>query len=702
MKKKYRSLMVVALVALAACARSRSGGSGGTTGSSDDGGVTLDEGGSPGVSVPPGSDSDATIVIPKALPEGGDSSGDGAPALAENGSGICVTARTCDSTCDELIENGQHEYIEQHPDDGSQIPAKSVSSLSPLFAGVPSAAGGPCIVEPPNGALYPNNWVRARIRFKPANSNQTIFQIRIHANRQASDLVVYTESKTWEIPKDIWTALAASTWGEDITVTVSASGPNGATPARSSVTFQIAPAFANGTIFYWAAVGMYAGQSWLESFSVGDDNVAVALTVPQVQWMQARGASGSLQTGGASPGAIACIGCHVAVPDRQSVTFLETYPWDGVSSMVDTNDTGKLPPWLTPGGAQALSIPWLGMMSFSPHVWNDSMQHIVVAALGGEGTFNASAFDGGPAAAPIAPWGYQGGNGWSDSPKSQLGWIDLSTNAPPVVPNPAGGGSAGDQLSLGMAANYGTTWGVIARTGDSSGVASPTWSHSGDTIVYASTNAEKDGRLAAGVADLWSVPYASGAGGNATPIQGASDPSWNEYYPSFSPDDQYVAFNRTPLADNMYYASRAQVYVIPAAGGVPNRLNANDPPACTSVTSPGITNSWPKWSPEYPKCGGKTYYWLIFSSAREKTPFGPQGGLPGENTSQLYLTALTVDETGLTSYPGIFIWNQHTTATVTPYTNQMQSNHTPQWEPIDLPPPPPPPPPPPTPPPPPM
>jgi hypothetical protein len=230
--------------------------------------------------------------------------------------------------------------------------------------------------------------------------------------------------------------------------------------------------------------------------------------------------------------------------------------------------------------------------------------------------------------------------------------------------------------------------------GDASGVASPTWSHSGTTIVYASTNASQSGRLNQGVADLWSVPFNDKAGGNATPISGASDANFNEYFPAFSPDDQFVAFNRTPRADNMYYDPNSQVYVIRATGGMPVRLAANDPPSCTGAKSPGVTNSWAKWSPEYPACGGKTYYWLVFSSAREQVKFGAQN----EPTSQLYLTALVIDQEQVKTFPGIFVWNQHTTATVAPYVGQTQSNHTPQWEPIDLPvpPPPPPPPPPPT------
>jgi hypothetical protein len=144
----------------------------------------------------------------------------------------------------------------------------------------------------------------------------------------------------------------------------------------------------------------------------------------------------------------------------------------------------------------------------------------------------------------------------------------------------------------------------------------------------------------------------------------------------------------------MYYDPNAQVYVVRATGGTPTRLNANDPPACTGAKSPGVTNSWPKWSPEYPSCDGKTFYWLVFSSAREQVKFASQS----EPTSQLYLTSIVIENEKPSTYPGIYIWNQHRNATVAPFVGQTQSNHTPQWEPIDLPvpPPPPPPPPPPT------
>jgi hypothetical protein len=698
-------LTALALATLCACAQAvRVGGDTAEGGSGGAGGQS-----GPGTSNPSGAGADASLIFNGN--GGGDGGrGEGGVSLAAPGSvGQCVNGRTCDPSCDELVENGLHEYVEQAPDDGSQIPFKDVPTAQKAFAAASSMTGGPCIVEPPDGALFPNNWVRARIRFTPATSSQTIFKITLHATRQANDLVVYTESKTWKIPKDIWQKLAASTWGEDITVTVTAISPGGAAPASSQVKFQIAPALANGSIIYWAAVGKNPGQAWLESFSVGDENVAVALTVPQSQWRTARSERGDLSTRAAAAplnlptGSPDCVGCHVAVPDQQSVTFIEDWPWDGVAAMVDPADTGKLPSWLTVGGAEALNMPWLGMMTFSPHVWNDLKQHIMVVAMQNESPWGSNNLPDGGATAPFPPWGYQGGNEWDQSQLSRLGWIDLSSPAPSIFTTGATAGN-GDSMSLAMSANYNTSWGIIARMGDTSGVASPTWSHlKGDTIVYASTNASVSGREGPkpygnvqGTADLWSVPYNGGMGGAASPIMGASDPTYNEYYPSYSPDDKLLGYNRVPSADDMYYQAHSEVFVIASAGGTPTRLAANDAPACMNVHTPGITNSWLKWAPEYPSCNGRQYYWIVFSSSRERAKFGPGSGEQND-TSQLYLTALTGNETAsLTSYPGVFIWNQHTVAAGTapgigPYVGWPQSNHTPQWEGIDLPAPPPPP-----------
>ena len=74
---------------------------------------------------------------------------------------------------------------------------------------------------------------------------------------------------------------------------------------------------------------------------------------------------------------------------------------------------------------------------------------------------------------------------------------------------------------------------------------------------------------------------------------------------------------------------------MPRAGGTPTRLSANDPMECSAAVSPGVGNSWPKWSPSVQTSGTTKYYWLTFSSMRQA------GGKP-----QIYVAPITVDASG--------------------------------------------------------
>ncbi len=621
-----------------------------------------------------------------AAPTGGLSSGGGGSGTLGTGGGStfgqdaglgtgaapvisCATTAQCASGCADLPA-------------AAIIDTSTPQDAATHFAATGLGAGGICIVEPGDGTLLPNNWVRPRFRWMPA-AGQTLFEIRVHADNQKNDLLAYTTSTTWTMPLAPWKALAADTWGEDITVTIRGVNASGSSaPAGAQMKFQIAPALANGSMIYWAAVGDRNGDSWLEGFTVGDETVLQVLNTSQVAEKMSRDVGGNLTTQNQDtntplangPGSTQCIGCHAAVPDQNSVTFLDFYPWPGVSAAVNKGSVGAVPSWLTPGGAEALALPWIGMMSFSAAVWNTN-QHIVVAG-----------WQVGP---NDVPW--QGGG--TSSP-SDLVWIDLSTNQPlTFATNGVLWSSLMGQNEAFVTNNLGKSYGYIARTGDSQGASCPSWSHDGQHIAYVSNTAAKDGRLAQGNADIYTVPYNGGAGGQATPVTGASDSSMAEYYPWYSPDDKYIAFDRAPGSENMYYNPHAEVYVVPSAGGTAIRLTANDPPSCMGPTSPGVTNSWPKWAPEATACGGKTYYWLIFSSSRLNMPFNAanfKAGLSApEPTSQLYLTALVDDGTGkLTTYPGVYVWNQPTTSLSFPDSNQ--SNHTPLWDVVMIPPSPPP------------
>ncbi len=314
-------------------------------------------------------------------------------------------------------------------------------------------------------------------------------------------------------------------------------------------------------------------------------------------------------------GAVTCIGCHTSTPDGKFVGFTAQGPWGNALASVEKMTVGAQPPFL---GAGALAFfganAPLGIQTYSKGHWKNG-DHVAISPLG-------------------------------DSPGNKLIWVDL-------------------EASQNM---QGQSWGEIARTGDTRDAGTPAWSHDGKTIVYVSTTAELTGRLDDGDADLVSVPYANRAGGTATPIPGASDPSLEEFYPSFSPDDALLAFNRIPSGTNMYNQPLDELFVIPAGGGTATRLDANDPPMCSGKASPGVTNAWPKWSPTSTTVGKKTYYFLVFSSTRS------EAGNP-----QLYMTGVVQEDGAIHSFGAVYLWNQPSD----------EDNHTPAWDNFKIPPSPP-------------
>ena len=311
---------------------------------------------------------------------------------------------------------------------------------------------------------------------------------------------------------------------------------------------------------------------------------------------------------------VSCIGCHTSTPDGASAGFTAQSPWANALADIAQGATGGVPAYLTTAAQQALSQGEVGIQTFSRNHFAPG-DRIEIAPLG---SFAAS----------------------------QLAWFDLEATDP----------------------SMGVGFGILARTGDAHGAGAPSWSHDGKTIAYVSTDTEKTGRLDAGDADLFTVPYNGRMGGAATPLPGASDPAVEEYYPSYSPDDRFLAYDVIPQGLNMYNQPMAELYVIDAAGGTGTRLRANDPPACTGRTSPGITNSWPKWSPEAVTHGNKTYYWLTFSSTRDEMM-----------NPQLYVTAVVVDNSEVTqkvnTYAACYLWNQPA----------MENNHTPAWDVFQIP-----------------
>ncbi|MGA3122383.1 MAG: hypothetical protein ABSF69_16595 [Polyangiaceae bacterium] len=566
---------------------------------------------------------------------------------------------------------------------------------TPASTAQAGGSGGPCLYEPAPGALYPNNWLRPRFIWT-APAGQTLFELRFHSKSESSDLLVYTGATKWTMPKSLWTSLASNVQGEAITVTIRGAGTNGSPSAGTGTNFIVAPAPAQGAMVFWSTASFVtnAATTNLQGFQVGDESTEVVLTPNQVtQTVWAQPPIGGNFPSPPVPEAVGCIGCHTATPDGNFVGFTAQWPWPNALASVsaDAGVVGQVPPWLTAGAIANLSPNtndanyaggynvsatnnvdnvMLGIETFSKGHYNCTAPPgdcIEIASLG------ASLDDPENAAGVLE--GTQ-----PSGVLSQLVWINLLWD----------GDADGGRPSAAPGAPNNGGWGILARTGDTNSAGAPSWSHDGMNVAYTSSaQGTMDGRLdmpmAGTTASVMVVPYNANAtpgGAGGTPRNPLATSSTMSYYlPSFSPDDDFLAFDGVAAGETMYDEPHAEIFVASATGtgATPTRLAANDPAEClTGVTSPtpGVQNTWPKWAPAQaggvaPSSDGKTYYWLTFSSIRINDPNSPAsvgssqmtgGGLTGK--VQLYIAGVAVDTSAnnaITTYPAVYLWNQDPT-----------------------------------------
>ncbi|HEU4662770.1 MAG TPA: hypothetical protein VFS55_01935 [Dokdonella sp.] len=290
-----------------------------------------------------------------------------------------------------------------------------------------------------------------------------------------------------------------------------------------------------------------------------------------------------------------CVGCHTATPDGTYVGFSAGEGGGAGLGLLSADGQHLAPPFISPSAQALMARPDQDAPAFSAQHWSPGDR--------------------------IALTMYQ----------SNIIWTDLEASS----------------------TAQGAGWGILARSGESTHAASASFAHTSDTVLYVSTPDPVTLGVTVTNGDIRVVPYNNRAGGTPNTIVATQD---NEYYPAFSPDDHYVAYDRVPGGTSSYNNAQAEVWVAPGAGGQPVRIAANDPSSCTGQASPGVTNSWPRWAPATSDDGGRRFYWLTFSSTRS-------------GTRQIYV-APVVDTGGtLTTYPALYPWNQAAD----------DDGHTPAW-----------------------
>ena len=170
-----------------------------------------------------------------------------------------------------------------------------------------------------------------------------------------------------------------------------------------------------------------------------------------------------------------------------------------------------------------------------------------------------------------------------------------------------------------------TNAGAAVTTVPTAGYAThPDFRPQGDAIVYVQTPAPgQDWHFTGGAIVIQSFDPVSATFGD--PIVLVESGAENNYYPSWSPDGNWILFNRS--TQNAYDNSTAELYVVRADGSQPPIFL--DSPNVGS----GLTNSWARWAPFAQEDGGEPYYWFTFSSKRD---FGVR--LVGANRPQIWMT----------------------------------------------------------------
>lgn len=137
----------------------------------------------------------------------------------------------------------------------------------------------------------------------------------------------------------------------------------------------------------------------------------------------------------------------------------------------------------------------------------------------------------------------------------------------------------------------------------------------------------------------------------------------NNYYPAFSPDGEWVVYNRSPsdagsMGGDMSGVADAQLWVISLDGTRVMQLER----------AGGLGDSWPKWDPTIYRNGGQTIFWLSWASRRG---YGLRYA-SGSGHTQIWMAAFSPTEARANHDPAMPAFRL-------PFQDISSGNHIAQW-----------------------
>ena len=468
-------------------------------------------------------------------------------------------------------DNGQTGNANIHVRVHGVFSTSDCTSCNPLPSAAPACAGNPMppsILYPLDGVLLPPNMGTISVQFTPGAGNT---QFEVDFQNASTDVQLAAKCNMVnggcriDVPLVAWNFVAGSNRGGDpVQVTVRASPDGICATASSAVRINFAEKDVTGAIYYW--------KSTVSASGTGGQiwRKSFADTTPEEEITNTGGLGGT------------CFGCHQLSRDGQRMTVnaddddSDDEYGDVQSALIDVG-TKMFLGGTDPNAFNSMGQP-AGFQTFSP-------DHTIYLGSSGDGTGTNA-------------WG--GGTGLSNGFFAWNG--DSAANLTPI--------------SVGTMSQRPTM---------------PDWSADGKNVVYVipdhigDTMYTDDDHVFGG--SLWTMPYL-GMGSFGMPkllLQSAGE---NNYYPSYSPDGQFVVFDRvapqtsTAVAASDSFANpNARVFVLPVGMG------STTPIDCALLNGTGaLSNSWPRWSPFIQTYKGSSLLWITFSSTRDYGVQIPESG----------------------------------------------------------------------------
>lgn len=588
----------------------------------------------------------------------GASGGGSGGASSGNSSGISFSSSGGASSSGNPMGTGTANGTFNAPDcAGCTFPPLTATACA-------SSAPAIKVVYPNNGVLVPPNMNVISVQWTPFGGYKTF---EVDFANSVTDTRVITKCATQtmdtsqpvqasggcdlELPQAAWTLLTgANRGGAPVVVTVRGSTDGTcATKSQDSIKMSFATEDLLGAIYYWKSTVTSNGTGGqIWEKNFGD-------MVPE---KQVTGTAGSALSA-------SCNGCHVLSRDGQRMVVYsddddsdDEYS-DVLGSLIDMGAN------VVVGGTGGGRVPGTQPPGFST-ISPTHTSYLTSDGLGTAPTNNFVLYNGNTAAT--------------------TGTITF--------------GAAGDRPTM------------------------PDWSPDGKEVVYVLPNKvaswDTGGfNFGGGRADddhmfggsLYKLPY-NGNGQFGTPAVFLQSAGENNYYPSFSPDGQYIVFDRAPAStavsaidgcngssphvtcpNDSFSNPAARLMLVTNVNNakVIDLQNANGSPAAGPLP---LSNSWPRWSPFVQTYKGGRLLWVAFSSTRDygllvrnhlagmyqcypADSYQLAGGAhhstfdPLCQQPKLWMAAINLSESPGTdpSFPAFYL----------PFQDITTHNHTPQW-----------------------